>query len=69
MPEDLRSAVIVPLCKGRGERNECKNYKGIRLLRMVGKICAGILVDTDCRVTGGLIIIMRKGPLELGGGV
>ena len=27
VPEDLRSAVIVPLYKGKGERNKCKNYK------------------------------------------
>ena len=24
--EDWRSALIVPLYKGKGERNECKNY-------------------------------------------
>ena len=24
--EDWRSAVIVPLYKGKGERSECKNY-------------------------------------------
>ena len=41
----------VLLYKGKGERTECKNYKGINLLRVVGKIYAGILVD---RVTGGL---------------
>ena len=27
--EDWRSAVIVPLCKGKGERTECTNYRGI----------------------------------------
>ena len=40
--EDWRSAVIVPLYKGKGERTECKNYRGISLLSMVGKIYAGI---------------------------
>ena len=29
---DWRSAVIVPLYKGKGERTECKNYRGISLL-------------------------------------
>ena len=43
--EDWRSAVIVPLYKGKGEKNKCKNYRGISLLSMVGKIYAGILVD------------------------
>ena len=46
VPEDKRSAVIVPLCKGKGERNECKNYKGISLFSVVRKIYAGILVDS-----------------------
>ena len=32
VPENLRSAVIVPLYKDKGERNECKNYKGISFL-------------------------------------
>ena len=27
-PEDWRSAVIVPLYKGKGERTECSNYRG-----------------------------------------
>ena len=39
--EDWRSAVIIPLYKGKGERTECKNYRGISLLRVVGKIYAG----------------------------
>ena len=42
---DWRSALIVPLYKGKGERTECNNYGGNSLLNMVGKIYAGILVD------------------------
>ena len=52
---DWRSAVIFPLYKGKGERTECKNYRGISLLSVVRKIYAGILVDRVCRVAGGLI--------------
>ena len=55
VPEDWRSAMIVPLYKGKGERNECKNYRGIRFLCVVRKIYAGILEDRVRRVTGGLI--------------
>ena len=55
VPEDLRSAVIVPLYKGKGEMIECKNYRGISLLSVVGKIYADILVDRVRRVTRGLI--------------
>ena len=35
VPEDWRSAVIVTLNKGKGERTECKNYVSISLLRVV----------------------------------
>ena len=55
VPKDLRSAVIVLLYKGKGERAECKNYRRISLLSVVGKIYAGILVDRVRSVTGGLI--------------
>ena len=47
--------MIVPLYKGKGKRNECKNYRGISSFSVVGKIYAGILVDRVHRVTGGLI--------------
>ena len=29
MPDDWRSAVIVPLYKGKEERTQCRNYRGI----------------------------------------
>ena len=45
VPEKWRSAVIVSLNRSKGERNECKNYRGISLLNVVGKIYAGILID------------------------
>ena len=50
--EIWRSAVIVPLYKGKGERTECKNYRGISLLSVVGKIYAEILVDSSCSDLG-----------------
>ena len=34
MPEDWRSTVIISLYKGKGERNECKNYRSISFLRV-----------------------------------
>ena len=42
VPENWRSAVIVPLYKGKGEGTECKKYRGISLLSVVGKIYAVI---------------------------
>ena len=44
--------MIVPLYELKEERTECRNYRGISLLRVVGKIYAGILVDRVRRVTG-----------------
>ena len=41
MPGDWKSVVIVPLYKGKGVRTECKNYRGISLLTIVGKIYTG----------------------------
>ena len=55
VPEDWRSAVILPLYKVKGERTDCSNYRGISLLSLVGKIYAGILVDRVRKVTWGLI--------------
>ena len=46
VPEDWRSAVIVPLYKSKGERTECKNYRGIILLSVFGKLYTGILVES-----------------------
>ena len=46
--------MIVPLYNGKGERNESKNYRGISLLRVVGKIYTGIIKDRVRRVTDGL---------------
>ena len=46
MPEDWRSAVTFPLCRGKGEKTKNKNYSSISLLSVVGKIyTAGSLID------------------------
>ena len=37
LTENRRSAVIIPLYLGKGERNECKNYRGISLLSVIEK--------------------------------
>ena len=66
--EDWRSAMIVLMYKGNGQRNECKNYRGISSLSVVGKIYMGILVDTVRRATGGLIDD-EQGNLQQGGSV
>ena len=54
VPEDWRSAVIIPLYKDKGERTEYRNYRDITLLNVFGKIHVGILVGRVRRVTEGL---------------
>ena len=46
--------MIVPLCKGKGERTEYSNYRGISL-SVVGKIYAVTRVDRVRKVTECLI--------------
>ena len=41
VPEYWRSAVIVPLYKGKGERTEFKSYRGICLLVWLEKYMRG----------------------------
>ena len=55
MPEDWRSAVIVPLYKRKGVRDGCRNFRGISLLSVAGKIYEKILVDRLRRMTEGFI--------------
>ncbi|XP_048001394.1 uncharacterized protein LOC125238167 [Leguminivora glycinivorella] len=51
VPKDWCKAVIVPLYKGKGSRLDCKNYRGISLLSIVGKLYAKVLIERVVRVT------------------
>ncbi|XP_050563412.1 uncharacterized protein LOC126912929 [Spodoptera frugiperda] len=51
VPGDWAKAVIVPLYKGKGSQQECKNYRGISLLSVVGKLYAKILIERVIDVT------------------
>ena len=59
--EDWKSAVIVPLYNGKGEKTECSKYRDISLLSVVGKIYTGILVDRVRKMTEGLIDDEQRG--------
>ena len=39
-----RSAGIVPLYKGKGDKKECNNSRGISLLCVFGKLCGRVLI-------------------------
>ncbi len=51
VPEDWRKAIIVLLCKGKGNREECNNYRGISLLSVPGKIYGRILNERMMKIT------------------
>ena len=44
VPMDWRGACIVPLYKGKGDKCECSNSRGISLLSVVGKLYGRVLI-------------------------
>ncbi|KAI5639199.1 reverse transcriptase (RNA-dependent DNA polymerase) domain-containing protein [Phthorimaea operculella] len=51
VPSDWCKAVIVPLYKGKGSQLDCKNYRGISLLSVVGKLYAKVLIERVLKET------------------
>ena len=52
-PMDWRGACILPLYKGKSDKCECSNSRGISLLSVVGKLCGRVLIKrvragTEC---------------------
>ena len=45
IPADWKKGIILPFYKGKGNRLECKNYRGITLLSCPGKLFARILLS------------------------
>ena len=46
VPVDWVIACMVPLYKGKGDMYECSNFRGINLLRVVGKVYGRVLINT-----------------------
>ena len=42
--QGMRDAKIITLFKNKGERNDCNNYRGISLLRVIGKVIAKVIL-------------------------
>ena len=55
VPVDWVCAVIVPLYKGKGSVNDCKNHRGISLLSIVGKLFGRLVIGRVQQVTQGKI--------------
>ena len=55
VPNDWVRAIVVPLYKGKGDRNDCKNYRGISLLSIPDKVYGRILIERVRVLTEGMI--------------
>ena len=51
VPQDWQDACLVPIYKGKGDKRECTNYRGISLLSVVGKLYGRVLIGRVKRVT------------------
>ena len=45
VPEDWRSACVVPIYKGKGDKWVCGNYRGISMLCATGKLYGRVLIE------------------------
>ncbi|KAJ2944193.1 hypothetical protein O0L34_g18171 [Tuta absoluta] len=45
IPQDMRDADIITLYKGKGDRGDCNNYRGISLLSIAGKAFAKVILS------------------------
>jgi len=55
VPEDWKGAIIVPLYKGKGDRRECKNLRGISLLSVPGKVYGKILIKRATKISDSMV--------------
>ena len=55
VPKDWQRAIVVPLYKGKGDRLDCKNYRGISLLSIPGKVYGRILIERVRVMTEGML--------------
>ncbi len=51
VPEAWSKAIIVPLYKGKGKREECNNYRGVSLHSVPGKIYGTIVNERMMKIT------------------
>ncbi|KAG0693436.1 Transposon TX1 uncharacterized protein [Chionoecetes opilio] len=48
IPPDWKRGLVVPIWKGKGDRQDCNNYRGITLLSVPGKVLAHLLLTRIC---------------------
>ena len=54
IPTDWKRGLVVPLWKGKGNRQDCNNYRGVTLLSVPGKVFARIIVSP--RMSGDTLV-------------
>ena len=48
IPTDWKMGIAVALWKGKGDRQDCNNYRGVTLLSVLAKVFARIILDRVC---------------------
>ncbi|MEL6802745.1 MAG: reverse transcriptase domain-containing protein, partial [Bacteroidota bacterium] len=56
IPPDWKRGLVVPIWKGKGDRQDCNNYRGITLLSVPGKVFAHLLL---MRIRSQLLKLQR----------
>lgn len=56
IPFDWRQGLVVPIWKGKGDRLDCNNYRGVTLLSVPGKVLAHLLLS---RIRSHLLLFQR----------
>ena len=51
VPEDWKKAIIEPVYKGKGDKRECKNMRGINMLSNGGKAYGRVLIKRAMRIS------------------
>ena len=51
VPQDWQDGSLVPIYKGKGDKMECSNYRGISLLSVVGKLYGRVLIGRVKMIT------------------
>ena len=45
IPTDRKRGLVIPLWKGKSDRQDCNNYRGVTLLSVPGKVFARIIIE------------------------
>ena len=55
VPKDWQEACVVPVYKGRGNKNECGSYRGISMMSIMGKLYGRVVINRVNHITEGLV--------------